>query len=261
MTDERKDENLGSFYMGRMRPPPEPKRVLPKGALTTIAVLAFAGIVWYAYPQGQEKYTDVNVPVVTADTTPYKSKPADPGGMDVPHRDSTVFETVDGKKTPKADKVQPPQEQPLDKSKLALDSKKPQLNLEPQMKPEAANPAAKVDSVRVVPAKPEAPKAEARTEPAKAPVLKAAPAPAAPGKVYIQLGSYRDVAGAKTDWAKLQKKYPQYMKGLTMKTERVDLGPKGVFHRLQAGTLSESRAREICADLAKANPGGCVLAK
>ncbi|MDO3398203.1 hypothetical protein QWJ41_21005, partial [Nocardioides sp. SOB44] len=67
MTNEQNrkdDENLGSFYMGRMRPPPEPDRVMPKGVLTIVAVLAFMGIIWYAYPQGQEKYTDVNVPVV-----------------------------------------------------------------------------------------------------------------------------------------------------------------------------------------------------
>src|SRR5262249_24589967 len=129
-----------SFYMGRMRPPPEPDRMLPKGALTGIAVLAFIGIIWYAYPQGAEKYTDVNVPIVTADTAPYKSAPVDPGGMEVRHQDSTVFETLDKKTTSKKpEKVTSKTETPLDKAKL---KQKPQLSLEPQLKQGTAAAAA-----------------------------------------------------------------------------------------------------------------------
>ena len=297
MTDEKKDENLGSFYIGRMRPPPNPDRKLPRGALTTIAVIAFIGIIWYAYPQGAEKYQDVNVPVVTADTSSYKSKPADPGGMEVPHQDSTVFDSLAKKPADKPEKLLPPQEQPLDKSKIALDTKSAALNLEPEMKPEPAAPEAAVakpvekpeaakkeEPAPALPApKPEVKKPEPKKPepkkpaPKKAEVKKAPPEPqhvtvaklkpvaptpaASGGKVYIQLGSYREVSGAKTDWARLQKKYPQYLKGLSMKTQRVDLGHKGVFQRLQVGKLTESRAKEICANLAKANPGGCILVK
>ncbi len=55
MAEEKKeDEAIGSFYMGRPRTPPEPKRLLPPGVLTIIALAALGGIVWYAYPRGAE---------------------------------------------------------------------------------------------------------------------------------------------------------------------------------------------------------------
>src|SRR5262245_27712097 len=88
------DENLGSFYMGRTRTSMRPKRVLPQGVLTAVALVVFAGVLWYAYPRGAEKYSDMDVPVVKADTSPVKTVPADPGGMEVRHQDSTVFDPL-----------------------------------------------------------------------------------------------------------------------------------------------------------------------
>src|SRR5690606_13519246 len=135
MTDNnrKEDENLGSFYMGRMRPPPEPERILPRGLLTAIVVFAFAGILWYAYPQGAEKYTDVDVPVVKAEVSPYKFAPEDPGGMEVRHRDSTVFDSLETAPVKKVEKILPAGEAPLDR-KTVLGETSPALNLDPQLK-------------------------------------------------------------------------------------------------------------------------------
>jgi hypothetical protein len=227
MNDRKEDDNLGSFYMGRMRPPPEPDRKLPRGFLTAVTVLAFLGIIWYAYPQGQEKYTDVDVPVVTADTEPYKTKPQDPGGMEVRHQDSTVFDSL-GKPSPE------------------LEGKKAKLNLEPQMKAEP-KPAPVVE-----PVKKEEPKKEE-------PKFAAAPEPVNPGSVYIQLGAYKDVAGAKKDWGMMQGKYPQ-LKGLSMRTQKADLGSKGTLYRLQAGVKTDEKAKDICAALKKGG-AACLVVK
>lgn len=271
MTQKKDDENLGSFYAGRMRPPPEPERQLPKGLLTGVTVLAFVGVIWYAYPQGGEKYTDLSVPVITADTTPYKSKPDDPGGMEVRHQDSTVFDTLSEKPVSRPEKIAPQQQ-----AKLPLEAKKMPLNLDQHMKPEPAkvekkpkeSPPVEEKAVETPPA-PLPEKAAVTNPPPKseevAPEKKKeesiASTPASDGKVYIQLGAYRAISGAKTDWEKLQKKYPQHLKKLSMKTEKVDLGAKGVFYRLQAGAVEEARAKEICAALAKGSFGGCMLVK
>lgn len=241
MTSKEDEENLGSFYMGRMRQPPEPKRMLPKGLLTVVAVLGFAGLIWYAYPQGQERYEGIDVPVITADTTPYKSKPADPGGMDVPHRDSTVFESLDKKAATKPEKITSKQEDPLDKKKLGLDVKKPQLNLQTEMKPEAAKKEA-----AAAPPKKEEPKAE----PAK---------PAVTAAAYVQLGAYKTEAEAKSEWARLQKKFPA-LKGLSMRLQSADLGPRGVYHRLQVGVKGEAQAKDVCGAL-KAGGAACLVVK
>lgn len=282
LTPKKDDENLGSFYMGRMRPPPEPKRVMPKGALTIVALLAFAAIIYAAYPSGQEKYSGLDVPVITADKETYKFTPDDPGGMEVRHQDSTVFAPLEKANGKEVEKLLPNAEEPLDKKetlseKVKLDEKSPKLNLDLQMKEVAAGTekviskadVKKAEVLKLEPAKDvkkEEPKVEEKPVAAAAPVAAVKTETASPAKLasgfYMQLGSYRDLTGAKTDWAMLQKKYPQFLKGLSMKTEKVDLAAKGVWTRLYAGPLSEGKARETCASLKTLNPsGGCIVAK
>ena len=113
--EEKKEEEIGSFYMGR-RPPPPPKRLLPPGVLTVFALAALGGIIWYAYPRGAERYTNLDVPVVKADTAPIKEKPATPGGMEVSHQDSTAFDPLQKNASAEVEKLTPAPEQPMDKS-------------------------------------------------------------------------------------------------------------------------------------------------
>ena len=58
----------------------------------TVALLlagaAFAGIIVASYPKAPDNQ---DVPVIKAETTAFKEVPDDRGGMDVPHRDSTIF--------------------------------------------------------------------------------------------------------------------------------------------------------------------------
>lgn len=279
MSEEQKpqDENLGSFYVGR-RPPPPPERVLPKGGLSVLALVAFAAIIWYAYPTSEEAQEAADVPVVLAEKAAYKFTPDDPGGMKVPHQDSTVFDPLDNKGKQRVERLLPGTEEPVDKDEViktaegksaAPDSnlKKVGIATEKVIAPEKA-PVKETAAEKPV-QKP----AVAKT--ADAPAVKAATAkPAeqaaksvatsnssAGGTVYIQLGSYRNTEGAATDWKKLQQKHPELLKGLDMRTQRIDLGAKGVFNRLQAGKLSEGRAREICDVLKSANPGGCMVVR
>ncbi len=49
---------------------------------------AFAGIIIASYPDSNDGQ---NIPVIQAETTAFKGQPDDPGGMDVPFQDSTVF--------------------------------------------------------------------------------------------------------------------------------------------------------------------------
>lgn len=49
---------------------------------------AFAGIIIASYPDSNDGQS---VPVIQAETTAFKGLPDDPGGMDVPFQDSTVF--------------------------------------------------------------------------------------------------------------------------------------------------------------------------
>jgi outer membrane biosynthesis protein TonB len=55
------------------------------------AVLVLGLIVWDSYPKDAEEAVAESVPIVRADAGDYKTAPDNPGGMEVPYRDSTVF--------------------------------------------------------------------------------------------------------------------------------------------------------------------------
>lgn len=275
---DKDDDNLGSFYMGRTRPPPAPPgRVLPRGLLTGISVCAFAALIWYAYPRPSEENAAVDVPVITADTSPYKSAPEDPGGMEVPHRDSTVFEAVDRDGTEKQpEKILSQKEEPIDRDTLVLDDSGPELNLEPQLDNlpapdnEDTESATPIEEVKATPPAKEEKEPEPKKEEVKA---EKAPAPAKPtpkpapsktssvggGGIYIQLGAFKGETEAIRAWSTLQKKYPA-LAGLSMRTQKADLGAKGTFYRLQAGANSAGQAKDICAALQSAG-AACIVVK
>ena len=279
------DDSLGSFYMGRMRTPPEPRRLLPKGVLTGAALFAFTAIIWYAYPRGQEKFSGLDIPTISADKSVYKFKPENPGGMEVPHQDSTVFDPIDNRSADSArvERLGAPPEEPVDKdaaiSTAPIDKKMEKLNLESQLTTPVSEDTEKViapvveEEAPAMPAekpaaaketkaveKPKAVKAEAK--PAAKPAAKSAEKPAAvaaaAGGNFIQLGSYKDIAAAKADWAVLQRKFPQTLGKMKMRTQRVEIAGKGTFNRLQAGAPSPARAAEVC-KLLKGSGTSCIV--
>lgn len=288
---DKDEETLGSFYMGRMQAPVENERVLPRGLLATIVVVIFAGVLWYAYPDSAENYDAADVPVIKADATTYKFTPDDPGGMEVRHQDSTVFNPLVKKPAEDIERLLPKPEEPLNKQDAiqAGDTKpadvKPAqeagLNLAPaaedggegaekvvskedtdksptltelatakapegpEAEPAQEKPAAKVEEK-------EEPKAEAKKETAVASTGAAG--------FYMQLGAFRDTSKVDEEWAKMQKKFPKSLGGLSKRIEKADLGGKGTWYRLHAGPVAESKAKEICTAL-KADGAGCMVRK
>lgn len=57
----------------------------------TLAVVILAGVIWATYPGEEGAAPGEAVPIVRADAGSFKTAPDDPGGMQVAHRDSTVF--------------------------------------------------------------------------------------------------------------------------------------------------------------------------
>ena len=100
----------------------------------------------------------------------------------------------------------------------------------------------------------------------QAPVAQAVPLPSAPAEsadgdtplsgVGIQVASLRSEPAAGAMWKALTEAHPDLLGGLTRHIERADLGEKGVYYRLQAGSLaSYSDAQELCAKLKDLNVG------
>lgn len=75
----------------------------------------------------------------------------------------------------------------------------------------------------------------------------------------LQLGAFRSISDVEKGWKSLQKRFPKLLSGVEYRTERADLGEKGVFFRLKAGPFSsKSKARSICNQL-REKKQGCLF--
>lgn len=64
-----------------------------------------------------------NIPVVKADTTPYKILPEEIGGMAVPNQHSTIFETLAGQDKKRVENLLADEEQPMTKAEIMPEEK------------------------------------------------------------------------------------------------------------------------------------------
>lgn len=94
------------------------------GLVVVLAVGGFVWLAWYAYQSGSVPQREEDVPLVTADATPFRTKPDDPGGMEIPHRDKTVYDALAGTSNPpKVEALLPDEEEPiLPEDRLVADS-------------------------------------------------------------------------------------------------------------------------------------------
>lgn len=81
-----------------------------------VALAGFGGILYYVYDTGVREGSEVAAPILIPEG-PVKIKPEDPGGLDVPHRDKTVYSVVEngGEGVPAAEveTLLPPPEDPM----------------------------------------------------------------------------------------------------------------------------------------------------
>ena len=68
----------------------------------------------------------------------------------------------------------------------------------------------------------------------------------------VQLLSVRNKESAETEWKRLSKRYSQILSGLKSYVIRADLGARGIYYRLQAGSFKvKSTATKVCTKLAQ----------
>ncbi|NQZ13199.1 MAG: SPOR domain-containing protein [Alphaproteobacteria bacterium] len=126
--------------------PSEPPRFSSK-AMFLIAMIAsgvLVGAIWSLYPDSEEDTYSQNVPIVRAESKPMKVIPDDAGGMDIPHRDSTVFSALrpEEEERPRIENLlaDDEDEEPLPRSQLFAG-----LNTEAQESAEQVASAEKVE--------------------------------------------------------------------------------------------------------------------
>lgn len=252
-----------------------------------ILVLALAGF-WYWSSSGEGG--SETVPVITADSSPEKVKPADEGGLEVPNQDVAILNGENSAAPSQGETVLPAPEQPATPPAPPAEpaATSEAAPAESNAVPSVAAPA--VDAIPSVPAPTElgvatsdavAPTAPATSEAAPVPAeeptqtaatapatSEAAPAaettpaaaPAAGGSARIQLAAVKSEAAAQKEWARLQKANPDLLGGLSLHVERFNKTASEVYYRIQAGPLADkAAAKQLCAQLKQKNQA-CLVA-
>jgi len=272
--------------------PPSMSRLLI-GVAGLAVVATIVAVTWATWPSGKGRVDENALPVLKTEDKAYKIKPDDPGGMIVPNKDSTIFETLNvaEKKKPVENLLDEP-ETPVKKDEVfgadvsaddaaaddAVDLADHNVKTDEDdadVAPVVEEKAAEEKPAEEKPLEPPPPvsekKVEEKVEPKKAiaeekPIVKAEPkteekpqAKPASGSSYIQLAAVKSEAEAKQKWAKLQSQYPA-LSGFNLRVQKADLGAKGIFYRVQAGPAATADAQAACTKI-KSQKGDCLLVK
>ena len=293
MSDSEERGRLRVPAEDRPGPPPELRtagggRSRAVGAfLATFALVAFAGVVWYAYDRGLHAGSESTAPVIKADNRPVKIRPEQPGGMEIPNQDKLVFDALrpEDDKLPRVERLLPPPEAPAPPPEMPAvetpeapaepaDTTIPPARIvtpapapvvpQPEQTPAAETPATQPQIAETPAAAPAAPltapeptKVEPKPEPKPAPT--AQPAAPAAGAYRVQLAAVRTEEVAVSEWNRLKRRYSDVLGALTPHYQRIDLGAsKGIFYRVQGGDVSQTSAQDICARL-KAQEQACLV--
>lgn len=84
--------------------------------VATVAVLG--AVLYYAYPREAAEQEMAGAPIIRADASDIKIAPDDPGGMDIPHRESVVFDTLNGQGERRVENLLPEAEEPLPRDEM-----------------------------------------------------------------------------------------------------------------------------------------------
>jgi cell division septation protein DedD len=247
--DDR-DDGYGLVGEERTDELPARDRRLPMLLLTVFAMALFAGGLYFAYVAGTHHPAGTTrgegVPLIRADEHPTKVRPDQPGGMTIPDQNVSLYNEKAG--GPPVEKLLPAPEQPMPR---------------PTPPPPAPDSTAAASSPAPAPGAPAAgaPSAPASQPTAGATARQPAQAAGRAGPFQLRLGSLRTPEAAREEWAKLKRENPDLLGKLTAVAVRTDLGDKGIYYRIQAGSFGEAAAAErLCSELKRRNLG-CILAR
>ncbi len=293
--------------------------------LMTAAILVLVSVIWLSYIGAPEVTSEEQLPLIRASNENVRVAPENPGGREIPNRDSTVFNALreDAPAIPQVENLLAPkaEDEPIEREQLleqsidlndpdavreamirkaeehakAVQEQKADADAENvddayQAMPERGQFAEterdttpeetleyvrsvldreEVKTIHPVEKGPET-QPEVETKPAAKPTpakqtqtqpVTTTPKAVNAGNRYVQLGSFKSQSAAQDQWAKMKKDFPGLLDGLTLRVQKADLGDKGVYYRVQAGSVSDASAKDICATINAKRSGSCILVK
>ncbi len=263
------------------------------------AVVGFGSLLAYTYLETRDGSTDPNsLPIVRADARPMKTRPDQPGGIDVPFQDKEIYNRVGQQSSggattqaapsgqverllpgPEAVMPRPVPEPPPAPRVVVPDA--PQVEPTADAVPVTAPPRASIHPGGANAPAPVPPPAPLPTPAAPRPQQAApTPAPAAPvarpatpapspqvaaapaaGGIRIQLASVRSQADAQREWERLRRQHGDVLGNLTASFPTVDLGDRGMFWRIQAGGFASADAAQAACAALRARGAGCNVVR
>lgn len=258
-------------------------------ALLGLAAVVLAVLGWSLVPGDDVPGSPEDVPLILAEDTPTKERPADPGGITIPNQGMHVYDLIEPTRQDGevVERLLPPPEEPV---AVAL------LPAQPESEP--IEPAATVDAIgealekleaAAAPAEGTADAADALAEVAPAAgtdatavasedaeassidekvdqtvaALKEDEADTTSSRTWrVQIGAVKDEAQVEPEWQRLKGKLGALVAGLALKVETADLGSgQGLYHRLQVGAFADRNGAEgLCTEF-KAHGVDCLVVR
>ncbi len=236
----RPDEPVTPFDITRS----SERAILLKLVIGFGVLLILAFIVIKVYQPGVRDRGDP--PLITADNTPFKIVPEDPGGMQTPDQDKEVFDVMSGQE-PRTDvTVLPPPENPVDlptqAERDAVPSDRGELRpTQPTVQDPTPDPVIETPTSR--------------------PVITPTPPATGASDWIVQVASLRTQAEAENTYAAIRAKHADVLRSYRSDIARVDLAEKGIYYRARiAGFVSKADADATCARL-KAAGQACYVTR
>lgn len=200
-------------------------------ALALGSLGAFAWVFAYAYIEGTAEGGTHTAPLLRADTSPIKTRPAEPGGLRVPDRDKKIYQRLRRAKKIKRQKLA---------SRLILRPGLLRPIREPKRRADRTISGGRARGI-------------ASIEPSRAGAAGKRKSPAAEGAYRVQIAAYPKPELAARRWRRLAMQHKDLVGKLKWYVEKVERGnAKGPLYRLQLGPLkSRKSARELCAELGR----------
>ena len=201
----------------------------------TGAMGCFVFVVWLAAITQQ---TPGDLPVIAPPSGPARVTPEFPGGMQIPNQDKEIFETFNEVSAEKASTLS----SDLAETDRSHTDEKPPGNEDSPVVNEAdlATTTSQPDVVT--------PETDSVSDSNQ-------------NVFAAQLGSFGSPEGAQKGWKYLTGKYGAIMVGLAPVVKTADLGPVGIFYRLQTGVLGDRQKAEEFCQVLRQSDADCLIVR